>query len=64
MEILNYVEIVFATFIPNKKSETIMLNIINDVEQNSIICTDESKSYSKLAKNNFLHKTVQCWPLN
>ena len=49
---------VFASIIPNKKQETIVPIICAQVASNSIIWTDEHKSYSCLSKFGYIHDSV------
>ncbi|KAG0419258.1 hypothetical protein DMUE_6377, partial [Dictyocoela muelleri] len=58
IEINNKITRVFATVIPDKKAETIIPIIFNQVTPNSIIWTDEHPSYSSLSSLNFIHDTV------
>ena len=48
----------FAVVIPNKLSATLVPIIMNQVESNSIIWTDEHKSYACLKNFNYTHGTV------
>ncbi|KCZ77887.1 hypothetical protein H311_01095, partial [Anncaliia algerae PRA109] len=48
----------FATIIPDKKESTLVPIICSQVAENSIIWTDEFKSYYNLSKYNFIHNTV------
>lgn len=48
----------FATIIPNKESSTLIPIICRQVAQNSIIHTDEHRSYTNLHNFGFVHDTV------
>lgn len=58
VEIDGGIKRVYAQTIPNKKQETIIPIIVNQVEPYSIIWTDEHRSYSCLSQLNYLHSTV------
>ena len=45
----------FARVIPDKKKETIIPIIVAQVLLNSVIYTDEHKSYKKLSSYNYVH---------
>ncbi|KCZ80230.1 hypothetical protein H312_02380 [Anncaliia algerae PRA339] len=49
---------VYCTLIENKKAETIIPIICNQVASGSKIWTDEHKSYSSLSKNGFIHESI------
>ncbi|KCZ78688.1 hypothetical protein H311_00279 [Anncaliia algerae PRA109] len=49
---------VFAKVIPNKKESTLIPIICSQVSANSIIWTDEHRSYSNLNRYNYIHETV------
>ncbi|KAG0441742.1 hypothetical protein DMUE_0827 [Dictyocoela muelleri] len=49
---------VFATVIPDKKSESLVPIIMKQVAPNSKIWTDEHRSYSCLNRLNYNHDTV------
>lgn len=49
---------VFAKMIPNKKAETLITLICQQVAANSIIWKDEHRSHSKLSQFNYIHDTV------
>jgi transposase-like protein len=48
----------FACVINDKESSTIITIICDNVKSNSVIWTDEHKSYSSLNKLNYVHGTV------
>ncbi|KCZ78321.1 hypothetical protein H311_00648 [Anncaliia algerae PRA109] len=48
----------FATTIPDKKESTLLSIICTQVANNSVIWTDEHRSYSNLRNYNFTHGTV------
>jgi transposase-like protein len=58
VEFSNNITRVFATVIPNKSSATLIPIICEQVAPNSIIWTDEHRSYSCLSSFNFTHDTV------
>lgn len=58
VEISNGITRAFATTIPNKQSTTIIPIICSQVLNNSIIWTDEHKSYARLKDLNFIYGTV------
>jgi hypothetical protein len=49
---------VFAQIIPDKRAATLIPIICRQVANNSIIWTDEHKSYSKLSELDFFHSLV------
>jgi transposase-like protein len=58
VEFTDHITRALATAIPDKKATTIVPIIQDNVVSNSIIHTDEHKSYSSLNKLNFYHDTV------
>ncbi|KCZ80795.1 hypothetical protein H312_01802 [Anncaliia algerae PRA339] len=58
VEVKDKITRAYAIIIPNKKQETLVPIICDQVASNSIIWTDEHKSYSKLRNYNFVHGTV------
>lgn len=58
VELDNHITRAFACVIPNKKKETLIPLIIENVELGSIIHTDELKSYLSLRSEGFQHLTV------
>lgn len=58
VEIREHISRVFACIIPNKKSETLIPIIKNNVTRGSIIHTDELKSYLPLCNLGFQHFCV------
>ncbi|KCZ80089.1 hypothetical protein H312_02514, partial [Anncaliia algerae PRA339] len=57
-EFTDRIKRVFAVVIPDKRAETILPIICNNIINGSVIWTDEHKSYSPLTSKGFLHSTV------
>ncbi|KCZ77900.1 hypothetical protein H311_01083 [Anncaliia algerae PRA109] len=58
IEFENKITRVFATCIPNKKAETLIPIICRQVASNSIIWTDEHRSYNSLHSFSYYHDSV------
>lgn len=58
VEFNGHISRVYARTIPDKRAETLYSHIEAQVEANSIIWTDEHRSYSCLKEKGFLHETV------
>ncbi|MGL5706893.1 MAG: transposase, partial [Aeromonas sp.] len=58
VEVSSGIQRVFATIIPDKKAQTLVPIICSQVASNSIIWTDEHRSYSSLSCYDFTHNTV------
>ena len=48
----------YAKVIPDIKSDTIIPFILENVKVGSVVMTDESRSYLKLSKYGYIHRTV------
>lgn len=58
VEVNENIKRVYATIIEDKKATTIIPIICSQVASNSVIWTDEHKSYSQLCSLNYIHDTV------
>lgn len=58
VEVRSSVSRVFAKVIPNKKAETIIPLICNNVISGSTIYTDEHRAYYSLTSNGYVHGSV------
>ncbi|MGL5707435.1 MAG: transposase [Aeromonas sp.] len=58
VEVSSGIQRVFATIIPDKKATTMIPIICTQVASNSIIWTDDHRSYNIISRCDFTHNTV------
>lgn len=58
VEVLNGIERAYATVIPDKTIATIIPIICSQVADNSVIWTDEHRTYTRLSSHGYIHDSV------